>query len=132
MKTAKAILLSLIMILGMVQPASADRYGRDRDRYHQHERRFDHHRHHRDHGHRHHRHHRHHNRSDWGDVAAAAIIMGTVATIAYGAMSEPEPVIQAPPPPPQPQNRYWYYCASSRQYYPYVSFCPEGWQQVLP
>lgn len=128
MKTLKPILLSLLLILGMVQPASADRYGRDRDRYHQHERRYDQHRHDRDYGHRHHRHRR--DRSDWGDVAAAAIIMGTVATIAYGAMSEPEPVIQAPPPPPQ--NRYWYYCASARQYYPYVSFCPEGWQQVLP
>jgi len=128
MKTLKPILLSLLLILGMVQPASADRYGRDRDRYHQYERRYDQHRHDRDYGHRHHRHRR--DRSDWGDVAAAAIIMGTVATIAYGAMSEPEPVIQAPPPPPQ--NRYWYYCASARQYYPYVSFCPEGWQQVLP
>jgi len=30
--------------------------------------------------------------------------------------------------PPPAQN--WYYCNSSRNYYPYVSACPEGWQMV--
>jgi hypothetical protein len=40
-------------------------------------------------------------------------------------------VPQAPaaaPPPPQPQN--WYYCESSRGYYPYVPSCAEGWRAV--
>lgn len=29
-------------------------------------------------------------------------------------------------------RHYWYYCASSKGYYPYVKECPEGWQKVLP
>ena len=37
-----------------------------------------------------------------------------------------------PPPPPQAAPQYWYYCASVREYYPYVSHCPEGWMQVVP
>lgn len=32
---------------------------------------------------------------------------------------------------PQAQN-YWYYCASSKAYYPYVKECPGGWQRVSP
>lgn len=27
---------------------------------------------------------------------------------------------------------YWYYCPSSRTYYPYVKSCPEGWMKVVP
>ncbi|MBI2319242.1 MAG: hypothetical protein HYY28_00245 [Betaproteobacteria bacterium] len=27
---------------------------------------------------------------------------------------------------------YWYYCASAGAYYPYVQFCPEGWQKAIP
>ena len=33
---------------------------------------------------------------------------------------------------PAPATSYWYYCASSRTYYPYVTACPEGWMQVVP
>ncbi len=40
---------------------------------------------------------------------------------------QPEPVVQVPAPP-----NYWYYCAQSNAYYPYVSECPAGWQQVTP
>ena len=36
--------------------------------------------------------------------------------------------VDASPPAPS----YWYYCASTRTYYPYVSTCPEGWMQVVP
>jgi hypothetical protein len=36
------------------------------------------------------------------------------------------PVVAAPETPPAT----WYYCASQRQYYPYVSACPEGWRPV--
>jgi hypothetical protein len=32
----------------------------------------------------------------------------------------------------QPATSYWYYCASARTYYPYVSTCPEAWMQVVP
>lgn len=37
----------------------------------------------------------------------------------------------AQPAPAQPQG-YWYYCASSKGYYPYVKECPGGWQRVSP
>jgi len=33
---------------------------------------------------------------------------------------------------PAPATSYWYYCGSSRTYYPYVTACPEGWMQVVP
>jgi hypothetical protein len=29
-------------------------------------------------------------------------------------------------------DRWWYYCDSSRGYYPYVKECPAGWQRVAP
>ena len=41
----------------------------------------------------------------------------------------------APPPPAgsaQPATQYWYYCPAANGYYPYISECPSGWQQVLP
>jgi hypothetical protein len=38
---------------------------------------------------------------------------------------EPEPVAAILPP-----ETVWYYCKSSRNYYPYVSVCPEGWRLV--
>ena len=31
---------------------------------------------------------------------------------------------------PMPPTQFWYYCPGSRNYYPYVSFCPGGWRQV--
>lgn len=31
-----------------------------------------------------------------------------------------------------PATQYWYYCPASKAYYPYVSECPSGWQQVQP
>jgi hypothetical protein len=34
----------------------------------------------------------------------------------------------APPPPPQQSN--WYYCESTKGYYPYVKECQEGWRVV--
>jgi hypothetical protein len=59
------------------------------------------------------------------------------------AVAEPPmdaPVAQAqppaPPPLPQPQGAppaapgTWYYCDSSKMYYPYVSECKEGWRAV--
>lgn len=49
------------------------------------------------------------------------------------------PADTAPPPPAAPQPTApsaqgpagtWYYCESSRTYYPYVQECREGWRQV--
>ena len=34
--------------------------------------------------------------------------------------------------PPGGQLGYWYYCDAPPGYYPYVSECPAGWQQVVP
>ena len=55
----------------------------------------------------------------------------------------PAAVVSAPPPAyveqyapqaalPQQAQGDWYYCAASRNYYPYVSECPSGWQRMPP
>lgn len=54
----------------------------------------------------------------------------------------PPVVIQDPPvyvqQPPQAQEQaspaegYWYYCQSSKEYYPRVPSCPEAWIKVAP
>ncbi|HZW11594.1 MAG TPA: hypothetical protein VFF81_00190 [Noviherbaspirillum sp.] len=38
----------------------------------------------------------------------------------------------APPLNGQQGGNWWYYCPSSRAYYPYVTECPQGWQLVPP
>ena len=48
-------------------------------------------------------------------------------------VQEPPVYVTQPPPPPAPSPQaYWYYCASSRGYYPNVQSCPEAWIKVLP
>jgi hypothetical protein len=51
----------------------------------------------------------------------------------------PAPVVVQPPQPPSYVQRpdtvhdsYWYYCESSKGYYPYVKECPGGWMRVPP
>jgi hypothetical protein len=55
----------------------------------------------------------------------------------------PPPVIAVPAAPPvyveqgpgqaaPAQPAPWYYCADPSGYYPYVTQCPGGWQQVAP
>jgi len=39
--------------------------------------------------------------------------------------SPPEVAAQASPAP-----QYWYYCTSQKEYYPYITSCPEPWQPV--
>ena len=39
-----------------------------------------------------------------------------------------EPIIVQPAPQPTVQN--WYYCDSTKTYYPYVQTCTEGWRAV--
>ena len=41
--------------------------------------------------------------------------------------SPPAPTAQAAP---QAATQNWYYCGSSKSYYPYVANCPEPWQLV--
>ena len=33
---------------------------------------------------------------------------------------------------PAAPTGYWYFCQSSRAYYPQINECPEGWVRVLP
>jgi hypothetical protein len=48
----------------------------------------------------------------------------------------PPVVVEDPPvyvqqePSDQASSGYWYYCPSSRTYYPYVQSCPEPWTPV--
>jgi hypothetical protein len=37
-----------------------------------------------------------------------------------------------PPAPSGAQESFWYYCPSSRDYYPQVPSCPEAWIKVPP
>jgi len=55
-------------------------------------------------------------------------------------MAYPPAVVVAQPAAPAqyveradpPQSGYWYYCETSRGYYPYVKDCPSGWKAVPP
>lgn len=86
----------------------------------------------RDHRHNHYRpynNHRSHNH--WVGPAVAFGIAG----LAIGAATIYRPPVYVSPPPPVqavPNNGNWFYCGSSGQYYPYVRYCPEGWQEVMP
>jgi hypothetical protein len=40
---------------------------------------------------------------------------------------QPSPAVQVPAP-----QTFWYFCRQSNMYYPYVSECPGGWEQVSP
>lgn len=41
------------------------------------------------------------------------------------------PIVIAPPAQgAPPEQSYWYYCDSSKAYYPYVRTCPGGWRKV--
>ena len=84
--------------------------------------------------------------------AVAATIVGGVAVVLTAPFAYPYapypaaygypyaysyPYIEAAPATaytvaPAPPRSYWYYCASARTYYPYISTCPEGWMQVVP
>jgi hypothetical protein len=46
------------------------------------------------------------------------------------AAAPPPPSAPAQPAASAPQTGSWYYCESSKAYYPYVSSCAEGWKQV--
>jgi len=36
------------------------------------------------------------------------------------------------PAPQVEEQSYWYFCPDSRNYYPYVRQCPNGWLKVVP
>jgi len=71
----------------------------------------------------------------WAGPAAILAITGlAIGAAAYSQQRPvPAPVYVAPPPARfQPESGNWYYCNSAGQYYPYVDYCPEGWQPVAP
>jgi hypothetical protein len=128
MKKITTLCLALSLALGTAGTAQAD-WGRhdgwrDHDGYHpSHEYRHD-----RD----------EHRGSDWVGPAAILAIAGLAVGAAAYSQYNPAPVYVAPaysPPPPvqvAPESGNWYYCDSAGQYYPYVRYCPEGWQAVMP
>jgi hypothetical protein len=46
--------------------------------------------------------------------------------------AQPTTYIEQNPPAQQETSGWWYYCETSRGYYPYVKECPAGWQRVPP
>jgi len=46
--------------------------------------------------------------------------------------SEPVTYIEQGSAPAADQGGWWYYCDTTRGYYPYVKECPAGWQRVPP
>jgi hypothetical protein len=80
--------------------------------------------------------------------ARAGVIIGTGWSPFWGISPwyYPPPFIVVPPPAPAPppvyieqsvspaseEGVYWYYCNTSRAYYPSVKTCPEAWLPVLP
>lgn len=123
--TTSSICLALCLALGVSTPALADR-GHDRGYY-------------RPAPHYHHHGDRHYRGYGWAAPAAVLAITGIAAGIAAANYYAPEPAYVAPQPvyvaPPRaiysaPLAGYWNYCGSAGQYYPYVNYCPEGWQPV--
>jgi hypothetical protein len=45
---------------------------------------------------------------------------------------EPPAAATQAPAPATPTQNYWYYCKTSRAYYPNVPSCPESWIKVPP
>ncbi len=76
-------------------------------------------------------HERHLGRLGWWWVVGGAWYFYAAPVYPYPNPYVP-PVIAATPQPPEAAPQYWYYCGSSRAYYPYVTSCPEGWMQVVP
>ena len=46
--------------------------------------------------------------------------------------SSPPVYIEQPQSQAPSASHYWYYCAESGRYFPSVTECPGGWQQVAP
>lgn len=121
MKKTTALCLAISLALGTAGTAQAD-WGRHD-------------------GYRHHHQEYRHGGSDWVGPAALLAITGLAIGAAAYSQASAAPAYQAPvyvaPPPPVPvqvplESGNWYYCGSSGQYYPYVRYCPEGWQAVMP
>jgi hypothetical protein len=123
MKTTTALCLTLSVVIATSSTAQADWGHRDEHRSARHE-----HRHHRGHDHNYRQH------SKWVGPAAILAITGLAIGAAAYSQANAAPVYAPPAQPVQlpPDSGNWHYCNSSDQYYPYVRYCPEGWQPVMP
>lgn len=79
----------------------------------------------------------HDGRIGWWWVVGTIWYFYTVPIYPYPNPYTPPVVVVTPPAnaaapatPAPPAVQYWYYCPSSKSYFPYVSSCPEGWTQV--
>jgi hypothetical protein len=69
----------------------------------------------------------------WGYGGPPAVVYAPPQEPRVWVESDPAPATPAPAPSTNPNApQWWYWCASSRGYYPYVSSCAEGWQRVTP
>lgn len=77
---------------------------------------------------------RHDGRLGWWWVVGTSWYFYPAPVYPYPNPWEPPPAIVVNPPlgyaPSAPPTQYWYYCESSRGYYPYVPTCADGWKQV--
>ncbi len=82
------------------------------------------------------RHDWHNNHFGWWWIVGGAWVFYSVPVYPYPDPYVPSTVIvqqAAPtdaPPDGAPAPAFWYYCASAQNYYPYVTQCPVGWEQV--
>lgn len=68
-------------------------------------------------------------RFGWWWIAAGSWYFYPAPVYPYPDPYLPPAVVIERQPAPQ-REPIWYYCKSSRSYYPYASVCPEGWQAV--
>lgn len=61
-------------------------------------------------------------------VQQPAQIIYTERRVDAPVSSQPSPMNTAQ----KVQDSWWYYCTSSKAYYPYISKCSEGWLRVAP
>jgi len=72
----------------------------------------------------------HSGRLGWWWVADESWFFHAAPIYPYPDPYVPPTVMSEPAPSEAPS--YWYYCESMREYYPYVTDCPEGWRLVVP
>lgn len=68
-------------------------------------------------------------RYGWWWVAAGSWYFYSAPVYPYPDPYVP-PAVMIEPQPTSQREPIWYYCESSRSYYPYTSVCPEGWRAV--
>src|SRR5579885_2328049 len=86
------------------------------------------------HGGFHHFHHHFHDHVFFGAFFGDPFLWGPYPyyDYGYGYGYQPFYMEQSPPVYIQQQPGYWYYCPTTRAYYPYVASCDVPWQHVAP